>query len=334
MKMKKSKPIQSFALVFLLFSNSGCISLSYINDLAQHQARILRSQESIEKVLAEKKYDEKTREYLILAKEVLAFVPKLGLQAKGNYQDYVQLKNDSVSYVVNAAEKFRLQGYQWNYPIVGKLPYKGFPEKEDALKEAEKMKNKGFDVYVRGVSAYSTLGWFKDPIFSSMLSLPKEAFVETLIHEIVHANYFKKGDADYNEQLASFIGYRGALKFFEERGNKTAIEKLQAKWHDAKIFSDFIAHEISDLRNWYDSQKDLDEEGKNSRLQAIQKRFAAKVIPLLKSESYKAFAKIDLNNARLLLFGTYMKEVAAMERDFAASGLSLKEWFLREQESK
>lgn len=323
--MKTTKQlIPLFALVFLLFFNISCLPIRYYSDLAKHQAILIRSQVPVDDILNNINTDEKTKHYLQISKQVLKLNEDLGIPAGENYQNFVMLKQDSVTYVLSAAHKYKLKKYIWSYPIVGKLPYKGFPKKEDAIKEAKKMKELGYDVYVRGVSAYSTLGWFKDPIFSSMLKLDEIDFVSTLIHESLHYNIFVKNKADYNEQLATFVGMEGAKLFYTDQPKK--LQQINHQWHDMILFSQFIYKELEELKKWYLIQKDISEEKKQKRLKLIQTHFIKEIKHQLKSDQYVHFPEISLNNARLLLFGTYMKDIATIRKDWINSGMSLKDW--------
>src|SRR5262249_33798482 len=132
---------------------------------------------------------EETKRKLRLVLEVKKFAEeKLSLTSNRNYLTYVALDRDSVSYVLQVAPFNELSHYEWDYPIVGKMPYKGFFNKDLAKEEAKKFPEEKWDTYIRGVSAYSTLGWFHDPVLSSMLKYSDHELVDTIIHETVHAN--------------------------------------------------------------------------------------------------------------------------------------------------
>jgi predicted aminopeptidase len=302
--VKKNKlRIQLLGLVFLLSSNVSCITLGYYNRLAQHQAYILRAKTPIDRVLNDPMVSSEIKEKLTLVLEVRDFATKeLGLKVGSNYLDYVALKEESVSFVVNAAEKYDLISYQWSYPIVGKLPYRGYPTKTEAEEEAKRMEKRGYDVFVRGVNAYSTLGWFDDPIFSSMLSLPSEKLVETIIHESVHATIFYKDDADFNERLATFLGGEGAKLFYLSRKQPETAKKIDDDKVKQFAFSKVMAEETTKLRAWYkDSLSQVKEEGEKERLKAEK---LSELKNKLMAMKY-ATAASQLNNARLMLISTY-----------------------------
>ncbi len=301
---------------FLLFSNIACIPFGYYNRLAQHQTYILRAKVSIDSVLNDPVTTEDVKSKLRLVLEVRKFAKDtLGLKVGSNYLDYVPLKEDAVSFVVNAAEPFELKTYTWSYPIVGKLPYKGFPTKLEAEAEASLMKKEGYDVFVRGVSAYSTLGWFDDPIFSSMLNLSDQRLVETIIHESVHATIFYKDDADFNERLATFLGTEGAKLFYQAKHQDDMIKTIDAEKQELLKFNTFIIKEISDLKKWYEdvlSKIDSMDEKKTEKKQ----RLAILEQKIIKRGFTKNNA-LQLNNAKLMLYSTYQGDREQFTRVYA-----------------
>src|SRR5690606_3806447 len=124
----------------------------------------------------------------------------------GNYSEVAWLDRRYVSWTVSASDPWRLQPYEWSFPIVGRVPYLGFFKEEEAREKEQELIQKGLDTYLRGVSAYSTLGWFEDPLLSSMLNYEDHVLAETLIHELVHTTIWIKNSTDFNERLASYLG--------------------------------------------------------------------------------------------------------------------------------
>lgn len=260
---------------------------------------------------------------LELSQEVRAFAEsKLHLNVKQNYSTYVKLDRPFVSYVVSASPKWKLETYRWSFPIVGKVPYKGYFAEKDAKDEAESLKKENFDVYVRGVSAYSTLGWFKDPLLSSMLRYKDHDLVNTIIHESVHATLFIKSEADFNERLATFLGNKGMEMFYKHKeGEESQTLKLASNENiDEKLFSDFITEEIKSMESWYGNQLDQKEELRQARLLEIKSRFQKNVKSKLVTDSYTKFDTIDLNNARLIVYKTYLQDLSDFEELFQLSG--------------
>src|SRR5690606_17864966 len=191
---------------------------------------------------------------------------------------------------------------------------------EDAIEEENKMKALNFDTYLRGVSAYSTLGWFKDPLLSSMLRYKDHDLVNTLIHETVHATLYIKSSADFNERMAVFLGGKGTELFYlkKEGPESKTLKLIEADNYDEKLFSEFIGREIQDLENWYSQQPQdsTSDESRLARLGEIQEKFKKQILPKMLTTNYAGFPTISLNNARLLLYKTYLKDLKDFETLF------------------
>lgn len=310
-----------FAVVFV----SGC-QISYLVKSAYHQAGLLRNREPIENALANPTLSEENKRKLRLAIEARAFAEnQLGLKHTENYTSYVQLNRPYVTYVVAAAARTELKAYQWWFPIVGSVPYKGFFSPEEAKAEADELKKRGYDTYTRGVTAFSSLGWFNDPILSSMLVYKDYDLVSTIIHETTHATVFIKGATDFNERLAVFIGNKGADEFYlnREGPQSPTLARMRQDIQDEKLFTEFIAKETRLLETWYNDHKhtELSEPERRARIDEIQVRFASELRPLLSSsESYKNFEKTELNNARLLNYRLYFDKLDEFEAVFKKLG--------------
>ncbi len=297
------------------------------------------SRKSLERTFKDENLKPEDRRKLELARNAKVFGERvLGLTETENYDSFVQLDRPYVSYVVSAAERDRLEQHLWNFPIVGDVPYKGFFNPDDAKSEAKKMSAKGFDTYVRGVSAFSTLGWFDDPILSSMLRYTDYDLVNTIIHESVHATLFIKSKADFNERLATFIGNVGADLFFIEAEGTASPTLAAAKVEndDQEKFSKFISAEIDSLKKWYEEQApilasdDLKIRGtflekRAARLAEIPQRYETSLRPHIKSERYAKFIARDLeasalNNARLLAWKLYVYDLSDFDRVYTKLG--------------
>lgn len=287
---------------------------------AYNQMGLLYDRVPIEEALKDPKLSAEDKRKLELAQRVKEFCENdLGLKPNKNYTSFVQLDRPYVTYVVNAAPKWELKTYEWSYPIVGKMPYKGYFKESDAKAFAEELKKEDdLDVYMRGVSAYSTLGWFRDPILSSMLRAHDHDFVDTLIHETIHANIYIKNNADFNERLAVFLGGKGMEKFYlkTEGADSPTIKKSKLDQADSLEFSKFVSEEIKSLKEYYKNldPKDRNEEARMKRISEIKDNFKTKLAPKLQTASFSEFPNRPLNNARLMLFGTYMEKLDDFEK--------------------
>jgi predicted aminopeptidase len=298
--------------------------LTYYTKSAYQQMWILSHKVPIESILTNK--DNKPDEIykLNLTLKVREFTKKnMHLNIGESYSTYVKLKKPYVVWAVNASKKWNLNHYLWKYPIVGSLPYKGFPEENDAKVEAESFEKNEYDTYIRGVSAYSTLGWFSDPLLSTMLNYDETNLVNTIIHESTHATIFIKGNADFNERLATFVGNKGTELFYLmlEGPNSAKIELIKLENNDENLFSNFISKEIKKLETFYKNNisKNENENERQIQFQKIQENFKNDIKPLLKTNLYKNFGTLKLNNARLLLFKTYVEDLSDFEKLYSLS---------------
>ncbi len=319
---KKLKDILRIAVICAVFLNTGC-QLGYYMKSAYNQLSLLSSREPIDKAIKSDKLTEKEKGKLLLAEKAKIFAEeKLHLTKSKNYSTFAQLDRPYVTYVVSAAPKWELKHYIFSYPIVGDMPYKGFFNEKDAIEEEIELKQKNLDTYRRGVSAYSTLGWFNDPVLSSMLTYSDHDLVNTIIHESVHATLYIKNSADFNERLAVFLGNKGTeLYYLETEGaDSKTIKMIKEENEDDLIFSKFISQKIIDLEMWYKNNKSGEESLRTEQFDKIKAEFKASVLPMMKTQSYSKFESASLNNARLLIYKTYMQDLSDFEKLFEHLG--------------
>ena len=237
---------------------------------------------------------------------------ELGLAMSKNYTRYVELDRNYLAAVVSASAKDSFNRYEWSFPVVGAMPYKGFFDTEDARKERVKLEKKDLDVWIRGVDAFSTLGWFKDPLYSYMRDYSPGRLADLIIHELVHATVFVKGQVQFNEELAEFIGSEGARLYIETRYGADSEEyrEMFASEDDSKKFVEFIQELIAELNILYSS--DLEREKKLMEKEAIinaaKERFDAEYESRFSSDNYRGFSKLPVNNAYLELYRLYHAE--------------------------
>lgn len=323
--MKPLSYLKILSLWLVLVSTSGCYTLKS----AYHQMSLLNSREDYEDVLKRPDLKLEQKNKILFAQEVLRFAENdLGLNSNGNYSKIVMLNRSYVTYVVSAAEPWSLKSYDWYFPIVGNVPYLGFFSEDEALEEEKELKKKGLDTYQRGVSAYSTLGWFRDPLLSSMLRYDDHTLAETLIHELIHTTFWVKNSAEFNERLASFLGRKGAQIFYQNKEGSTSAtsQLITDEAFDEKLFSEFITLEVKLLDQWYKELKKENRsfEAKESRIKEIQSKFESTVLKKMKTDSWSRFSHMKLNNARLVMYRTYLSDFSAFEKLWALTQQNIK----------
>jgi len=238
---------------------------------------------------------------------------ELGLKESKNYTRYVEIDRDYLAAVVSACAADSFTRHEWHFPVVGTVPYKGFFDPKDAKKEAEKLRAQGLDVWVRGVDAFSTLGWFRDPLYSYMKNYTQYQLADLIIHELLHATVFVRGRVQFNEQLAEFVGTQGARLYIEScfGADSPEYRAIDSGSGDSRVLRVFLRDLGAELETVY-ARGDLDKETKLTEkariIKAAQERFARDYETLFQSDNYRHYATIPINNAFLDLYRLYYEE--------------------------
>lgn len=189
------------------------------------QFKILWDAQPIEKVLKDSTLDLETREKLLLVEEIKTFGKNyIGIDDSGNYSKFYNHGDDAILWVVRGCKPFEFTSKEWKFPIVGSVSYKGYFDLKKAIALKEELDAEGYDTYLREVTAWSTLGWFKDPVLSGMLKRSEGDLANTLIHELTHTNIFIEDELNFNENLASYIGDKGAEYYLTNKYGSNSIE--------------------------------------------------------------------------------------------------------------
>ena len=250
-------PLVLLAMVAL----SGCQTISYYGQAIKGQYQILSSEQKISKLLADPQTPAPLRAKLQLVEDLRGFALKdLQLPVDKQYAKYVDLHRPYVVWNVQAAPEFSLEPKAWWYPFVGSLEYRGYFKEQNAQKYGEQLRRKGYDVYVDGITAYSTLGWFKDPVLNTFLFDAEASLAETIFHELGHQRLFASGDTDFNEAFATVVGQEGALRWLRARRDAAAVEKYEASLQRERQFVQLIAATRQRLEALYGDERT--EEGK------------------------------------------------------------------------
>jgi predicted aminopeptidase len=237
---------------------------------------------------------------------------ELGLRETTNYTKYVDIDRDYLAAVVSASAGDSFARHEWWFPIVGSVPYKGFFDPDDARKERAKLEKKGLDVWIRGVDAFSTLGWFSDPLYSYMKKYPVHRLANLIIHESLHATVYLKDQAQFNEEMAEFVGSEGARLYIEKTFGEDSDESraIAASDGDSAVFLAFIRELIAELELLYGGNFPRDEklQKKAEIIQTAKTRFAETYSTLFENDNYRGFSDLPINNAYLELYRLYYEE--------------------------
>lgn len=295
-----------FSFSLLTIYLSGCTSTKYLFQAGRGQFSLLSHAKPIEEVLKDEKTPVRIRALLGEVKKIKKYGEVRGLKPTHNYSDYVKLNRTSAVWVVSACEALRFRAKSWDFPIVGSFPYLGWFDYEDAKSYAEELRQEGWDVDVRGAAAYSTLGWFRDSILSTMVAPGDEALghlANVVIHESVHATLYVNGQSFFNESLASFVADHLTETYLDQNFGPDSVEK--------KAYMDSEAKGLQIEKRFHQAYQQLDRiySSQDSDEEKINKK--KEILASLKEEFP---FKRDINNATLIQYKTYHASTLDFEK--------------------
>lgn len=307
--------------------SSGC----YYSQLARGQLALLWGREPIEEVLVDPATPPHTRRLLGLVGPVRDFARELGLRVGDQYTSYVDWpQEDRLITTLVRTRPGSLEPVPFWFPVLGRLPYKGYFDREHAAREAERLRGRFFDVCQSGVAAYSTLGWLDDPVTSPMLRQGPVSLVETILHELVHATAFLPEEAAFNESVAQFIGQEAAVHFFQARTERAGdaepwLEpgRVRDLIEDRRaIAGEIVAFRARLLRSQERRSVDDPLAWRVREEQTARERLARLPLRVLETEEVAATAR--LSDACLALRGTYVEDLPRHARVLEALGGDLR----------
>ncbi len=314
------------AVLVLISAPTAC----YLSRGAWEEAKILSRRQPISEIVADPRTppDARAKLKVVLAAREYA-KDSLRLRTKDSFTTYSRLDHDTLVLVVSAAYRDTLKPYTWWFPIVGRVPYKGYFDFDAAKKAAKDLYEDGFDVYVRPSDAFSTLGFFNDPLLNTTLKGDSIDLANTVIHELTHNTFYASGQAPFNESFAMFVGARGAAAFFRSRGQEAAARKVEAEWEDDKVLARFWARVIRSLDSAYAAHPG---EGNRAERIAVKDTVYARtrvalvneIAPQLKTINPLYAQRVQLNNAALLARRVYASDLDVFDLIYEKEGRDLK----------
>jgi len=323
--------MKSFGFLLILLSLlvvfSGCGQIGYLSKLGWHQGAIAYQSIPVEELLQDDQVSSEIKAKIRFIQDVKHYGEEtLGLKKTKSYSRFYETRGP-ILYIVTACEKDRLRLRSWEFPLVGEVTYKGFFSKEEALRERDDLSRQDHDTYVQAAAAYSTLGWMNDPIFSSMTQSNPVALANLVLHEMTHATLYVRGKTDFNEQVATFIGNRGAIEYLTQKYGRNSREVTDAIdiQQDDLIFSRWVDLTCRRLSEFYASDISREEKlkGREVLFQSVKEEFN-EIRAELKTEVYQGFDRIELNNAVLLAYHRYVHRLETYDLLYERLGNDLR----------
>jgi len=320
--------VSAGALVLIV---TGCRSVGYYQQAISGQYEILAKRQSIPKLLARKDTRPALREKLELVMALRQFAEHdLNLKADGHYVCYADLGRRFVVWNVYAAPEFSLEPKKWWYPVVGSLKYRGFFSEKDARACGDRLARQGYDVHVGGVDAYSTLGWFKDPVLNTFIHYESADLAEIIFHELAHQRVFAAGDTDFNEAFATAVGEEGARRWLAAHGDAASKAAYATELRRKDDFVRLVMNAREQLKRVYGEEEAHGPRAKETagseELVAVKRARKEAVIEQLRRDyatlkaswggynGYDHWFSRSLNNAQLNTVATYYNLLPAFTR--------------------
>lgn len=312
----------------LLLGLSGCATLDYYAHLASGQYALLAARKPIAKLVAEPSTSDALRARLELALDARAFASEmLALPRNGSYTEYADVGRPWVLKNLFAAKEFSLDPVEQCFPIAGCVAYRGYYDEALAREEAERLIGEGYEVFIGDVPAFSTLGWFDDPVLNTMLRWDDDELVGTIFHELAHQRLYLPGDTAFNESFASFVEREGLRRWQIARGLPEAGSLRSIR---AEQFIALMLRLRERLQVIYDGDQP----------DAAKRSAKTSAIAVMRDEyrtlrdrewqgyaGYDDFVNGDINNAKLLPFGLYHALIPGFARLFETAGRDLSAFY-------
>lgn len=290
---------------------------------------ILRKSQPSAEVIADASTPETLQKRLLLTAELCEFAStELALPGDSSYGKYADLGRRHVVFVLYAAPEFSLEPKTWRYPVIGEMDYRGYFKEEDAAAYAKQLEADGYETYLGGTDAYSTLGFFHDPVLNTFADYPEIDFAELIFHELTHRRVFRNGETTFNESLANAVAEEGVRKWLISKGRRAELADYEERLIRRRDFYHEIEITRRDLTELYASAQPA-EEMRNRKLailtelktraRALQRRWGGKQL--------EAWIRLDLTNAHLLPLITYNSETETFRKLLKESGSDFEAFF-------
>lgn len=313
----------------------GCQTLGFYSQSVFGQLELLSMRQPIDTVIDNPQTPPGVRDSLSLVREARVFaIEQLQLPDNGSFTEYAELGRPHVVWNVFATDEFSIAPETWCFPVAGCVSYRGYFSERDATSFSASLAQRGKDTYVGGVSAYSTLGWFRDPVLSTVLDYPEERLVGLVFHELAHQRVYVKGDTVFNESFATSVELAGLEAWLtaKGRGDVMALERSRRRRNEefvallldtrrrlGRIYAEPVTNKAKRLN-------------KNNEFIALRRRYEALKASWQGYNGYDGWFDRSLNNAHLVAVAAYHQHLPAFERLLEEAGGSFSAFYSRVEE--
>jgi len=260
---------------------------------------------------------------LVLAARTFAH-DSLALETGQSFTTYSAIDRDTLVLVLSGAYRDRLESYTWWFPVVGRVPYKGYFDFDEARRQERTLAARGLDARLGAASAFSTLGWFNDPLLPSTIRADSLTLANTVIHELTHNTFYAPGGAVFNESFANFVGARGAERFYRARGQASAADEVFARWRDEKVMGRFWADLYGRVDSAFKAHPGEEPAHVAERITVRDSLYAEakeqlmhEIGPQLRTISLRAIERVRFDNAILMSRRVYLTDLDAFDKVLA-----------------
>jgi len=323
-------------LLTLVTLLTACAGPGYYLQAVSGQWKLLRARRDVDTLLADSSTPPALVQQLTTAEQILTFAKtELDLPSGKSYSTYVDIGRDTLVWNVIATEEFSLKPQQWCFPIAGCVPYRGYFKEQKARRFARKLRHKGKDVVVSPSPAYSTLGWFKDPLLNTMLNGPDVQLADYLFHELAHQRLYVKGDGRFNESYASFVARAGVSAWLKSLQRLDDVRQWQHRPRAAKALNSLLSTVRAQLQAVYRSDATVSVKRQKKSAIFLSLARAGKQSGNAQGGGRNYFSswfEPPLNNAKLALFNTYEGQQCVFEQLFRQVGENMREFHRRAEQ--
>lgn len=319
-------PALCLLIALLGAGTAACTKIGYYSQAIGGQLSILSKRQPIEALIADPETDPQLRSRLQLVLAARTFASdELALPDNKSYRTYVDLKRSYAVWNVFAAPELSLEPLQWCFVFVGCLNYRGYFSPDGAAKFATKLSEKGHDVYVAGIAAYSTLGWFHDPVLNTMLRSSDAEVAGLIFHELAHQRLYVRDDTEFNESFAMTVEREGVKRWLTHSGSEAEFRRYETIKRRRQQFIELIMQFRQRLEETYASDTPLDAKraAKAALFDELRQRYRKLSAQWDGYRGYDAWFAQDLNNAHLVPIGLYNQYVPAFQALLAEQGSDL-----------